>query len=177
MPDDPERTLEAAGAALRATVAGIREALIARAAIKGEFRIEQTMVRAQGNNPLKFSADDDDAMAAFLGIGRRRAMPGAQAVAEALRDMRLHELATVSAMQAAVRALVAEFNPDGIEKGVEGGFAVLPAQRKARAWDAFEALHARVSQALSDDFESVFGRAFARAYEQALRDAQQEDRP
>ena len=44
---------------------------------------------------------------------------------------------------------------------------LLPAQRKARAWDAYEALHARTVQALADDFDSVFGKAFARAYERA----------
>jgi len=40
-----------------------RPSLIARATTKGEFRIEQTIIRAEGNNPLKFSANDDDALA------------------------------------------------------------------------------------------------------------------
>ena len=171
-PPDPVRTMEGLGQAVRAMVAGLRQAMIARASIKGEFRIEQTMVRASGNNPLKFSAGDDDALAALLGLGRRTDMAPAAAVADALRDMRLHELATVAAMQSAVRAMLAEFAPDKLAKQTEqGGFNVLPAQKKARQWDAFEAHHARVTQALSDDFDSVFGKAFARAYEQALRDA------
>jgi predicted component of type VI protein secretion system len=41
-------------------------------------------------------------------------------------------------------------------------------QKKARAWDAFVRLHKDVTQALSDDFDSVFGKAFARAYEEAI---------
>ena len=32
------------------------------------------------------------------------------------------------------------------------------------------AKHAAVTRALSDDFDSVFGKAFARAYEQALHE-------
>ncbi|WP_158745851.1 type VI secretion system-associated FHA domain protein TagH [Acidisphaera sp. L21] len=171
-PPDPVRMMEAVGATLRATVAGIRETLIARASIKGEFRIEQTLVRASGNNPLKFSAGDDDAMAALLGIGRRNTMAPDRAVTEAMRDMRLHELATMSAMQAAIRTLLGKFDPATIEKTVEANaLDKLPGQRRARAWDAFSALHQQVSHALSDDFDSVFGKAFARAYEQALRDA------
>ena len=171
-PPEPVRTMERVGQAVRAMVAGLRQAMIARASIKGEFRIEQTMVRASGNNPLKFSAGDDDALAALLGLGRRTDMAPAAAVADALRDMRLHELATVAAMQSAVRAMLAEFAPDKLAKQTEqGGFNVLSAQKKARQWDAFEAHHAKVTQALSDDFDSVFGKAFARAYEQALRDA------
>ena len=50
----------------------------------------------------------------------------------------------------------------------QGGMAVLPAQRKARAWDAFETRHAATVQALADDFDSVFGKTFAYAYERAL---------
>ena len=98
-PENAETTMRALGAAFRATVSGIRQALIARASIKGEFRIEQTMIRARGNNPLKFSADDDDALSALLGTGRRMDMKPDAAVADALRDMRLHELATMAAMQ------------------------------------------------------------------------------
>jgi type VI secretion system FHA domain protein len=170
-PEDPVRTMEALGEVLRATVAGLRQTLIARLSVKSEFRIEQTMIRASGNNPLKFSADDDDALAALLGIGRRNTMPPAAAVTEALSDIRLHELATVAAMQQAVRALLARLDPPALERqAASGGFGKLLSQGKARAWDAFVALHTEVSQALSDDFDSVFGKAFARAYEQALRD-------
>jgi type VI secretion system protein ImpI/type VI secretion system protein len=174
---DPERMLEAMGAALRATVAGVRETMIARASIKGEFRIEQTMIRSSGNNPLKFSAGDDDALAALLGAGGRKSMPADQALAEALSDIRLHELATMSATQTAIRALLALLAPATIEKDTDkGGLAVLPAQKKARAWDAFEAAHAKITGALSDDFDSVFGKNFARAYEQSLRELQDHGR-
>lgn len=171
-PADPGALLEELGRAFRVLVGGLRRTLMARAAIKGEFRIEQTMIRSGGNNPLKFSADDDDALAALLGAGRRVDMTAAAAIADALRDIRLHELASMAAMQAAVRALLGEFDPAALKRAAEqGGLALLPAQRRARAFDAFEALHARISAALADDFDSVFGKSFARAYEAALRDA------
>jgi type VI secretion system FHA domain protein len=166
---DPEKTLERIGAALRASVNGLRQTLMARASIKDEFRIEQTMIRPSGNNPLKFSLDDDDALATLLGIGRRGGMPAEEAIAEAFDDLRMHELATISAMQAAVRVLLAQFAPEIIEQKAGGGaLQIHPAQKKAKAWDAFGQLHKSVTQALSDDFDSVFGKAFARAYEQAI---------
>jgi len=168
-PTDPVAAMEALGAAFRAVVGGLRQAMIARAAIKGEFRIEQTIIRSRGNNPLKFSADDEDALAALLGIGRHSDMDAVAAVSDALRDIRLHELATVAAMQSAVRALLAEFDPARLRQAAEhSALRVMTAQRKADAWDAFEALHARITQALMDDFDSVFGKAFARAYERAI---------
>ncbi len=166
---DPEKTLERIGAALRASVNGLRQTLMARASIKDEFRIEQTMIRPSGNNPLKFSLDDDDALATLLGVGRRGGMPADEAIAEAFDDLRMHELATISAMQAAVRVLLAQFDPETIEQKAGGGaLQIHPAQKKAKAWEAFAQLHKRVTQALSDDFDSVFGKAFARAYEQAI---------
>lgn len=168
-PIDAAATMEALGAAFRAFVSGLRQAMIARAAVKGEFRIEQTVIRSRGNNPLKFSADDDDALGALLGVGRHTDIEPAEAISEAMRDIRLHELATMAAMQMAVRALLAEFEPAKLRQSAgQGALTLLSAQRKASAWDAFEALHARVSQALLDDFDSVFGKAFARAYERAL---------
>jgi type VI secretion system FHA domain protein len=157
------------GKAFRALVSGLRAVLIARATIKGEFRIEQTMIRARGNNPLKFSANDDDALTALLGVGRRTDMEPAAAIEDSLRDLRLHEVAVMAAMQVAVRTVLDELSPDKIRAGTDqGGMAVLPAQRKARAWDAFEARHSTIVRALVDDFDSVFGKSFARAYERAL---------
>jgi type VI secretion system protein ImpI/type VI secretion system protein len=169
---DPAAAMERFGAAFRAFVCGLRQAMIDRAAIKGELRIEPTQIRSRGNNPLKFSADDDDALAALLGAGRRTEMSAVEAVNEALRDLRLHELATFAAMQSAVRTLLAEFDPVKLrQSGERGGLDLVQMQRKARAWDRFEALHAKVTQALADDFDSVFGKAFARAYETALTEA------
>jgi type VI secretion system FHA domain protein len=167
-PENPVAAMRSLGAAFRATVGGIRQALIARSSIKGEFRIEQTMIRARGNNPLKFSADDDDALSALLGVGRRTDVTPEAAIADALRDMRLHELATVAAMQGAVRALLAGLDPAKLLAEATGG--MIPAQKKAKAFEAYEKLHENVTRALADDFDSVFGKAFARAYETALRD-------
>jgi len=83
----------------------------------------------------------------------------------------MHELATVSAMQAAIRALLAQFAPEAIEgKATSRALQIHPAQKKAKAWEAFVQQHKSVNQALHDDFDSVFGKAFARAYEQAIEE-------
>ena len=170
---DPAAAMLELGKAFRNLVTGLRAVLIARAAIKNEFGIEQTLIQARGNNPLKFSAGDDDALDALLGAGRRTDMAPHEAVAEALRDIRLHELASMAAMQVAMRSLLERLDPAKLRAQAEqgGAMALLPAQRKARAWDAYEVLYSRTHQALADDFDSVFGRAFARAYERALHEA------
>ena len=166
-PRDPERSLLALGSAFRAMITGLREVQRARRTVRGGFRIAQT---AWTENPLKLAVNEDDALEALLGAGRRSAMPPARAVEEVLKEIVLHEVATVAAMQEAVRTLLASLSPDKLREIAEqgAGLTVLPAQRKARAWDTYEATHARVTAALQDDFDSVFGRAFARAYERVM---------
>ncbi|MBO1326505.1 type VI secretion system-associated FHA domain protein TagH [Acetobacter sp. TBRC 12305] len=178
-PADPQALMGEIGATFRAMVSGLRQALIARATIKGEFRIEQTMIRARGNNPLKFSAHDDDALCALLGLGRRVDMRPDVAVGDTLRDMRLHELATMAAMQDGVRAVMARLDPARLRASADeaGGMALLPAQKKARAFDSFEKEYRTVTNGLADNFDAVFGQAFARAYETALQDIQDRGTP
>lgn len=175
-PADPAAAMQALGAAFREVVVGLRRVMMARREIKTEFRIETTGILPHGNNPLKFSTGDDDALAALLGVGRRSEMTAVDAVAQALNDIRLHELASLAAMQSAVRALLAELEPGKLSRAAgEGGLNLLSAQRKARAWDAFEARYARLSHALADNFDSAFGKAFALAYERALADVAARD--
>jgi type VI secretion system protein ImpI/type VI secretion system protein len=92
--------------------------------------------------------------------------------------MRLHEIATVAAMRSAVQSLLARFEPSKLRLAAEqGGLNLVPLQKKSRAWDAFELLYAQTAQALADDFDNAFGRAFARAYELALREAAAKEPP
>lgn len=174
---DPDATLRTLGAGFRALVSGLRQMLMARAAIKCEFRIDQTMIRATGNNPLKFSADDDDALAGLLGTGRQAGMAPDRAISEVLRDMRRHELAVASAMQRAVRDVLCELDPaPALEKARGGLFRNLLGGRKRRAWDDHCDRYSQVVAALSDDFDSSFGKAFVRAYETAMAEIASQDR-
>ncbi len=167
-PEAPEATMEALGAAFRAMVAGLRATMIARADVKSSFRIEQTRIQRRGNNPLKFAADDDDALLGLLDPARRGVEPRA-AITEALRDLRLHELASVTAMQAAAHALVQSLAPAAVDAALpHRPVDRWPRGRRARLWSAAVAHHARIEAALADDFDSAFGRAFALAYEEAM---------
>jgi type VI secretion system protein ImpI/type VI secretion system protein len=163
-PGDPAAQLAALGGALRAAVAGLRSLLIARADVKREFRIEQTMLRAAGNNPVKFAATDAQAIAA-LASGQ-----GAQAIEETVADLTAHQVASLAATQAAAKALLARLSPLGLEtlEPAAGG-GLFGASREKRLWDAYKRLHQQVTDQFDDDFDSAFGKEFARAYEQASR--------
>ena len=169
-PAKPLQAMREAGAAFRAFVHGLRRVLIARAEVKSAFRIDQTMVRSRGNNPLKFAVSDDDALAALLGAGRRSDMGAADAVDGALNDIRLHELATMAAMQEAMTELLGKLDPVQFLAAAEGGF--LPAQKRARAYDLYESEFKKLREAFTEKFDDAFGRAFARAYERVIADLQ-----
>jgi type VI secretion system protein ImpI/type VI secretion system protein len=165
---DPATLMKGLGAAFRAFVEGLREVLITRATIKSEFRIEQTIIAARGNNPLKFSPTPEDALVAMLGRSRAFMAPEA-AVKDALDDIKRHELATMEAMQAAVRALLSRLDPAAIRAEAEagGGLSLLPAQKRARAFEIFEQRFAAALADLDDSSDGAFARAFAKAYEAA----------
>ena len=165
----PERALEQLGRAFRAYVVGLRRLMIARATVKGEFRIERTMIRPFGNNPLKFAADDDDAMAALLGIGRHVGMSAEQAIGDSLRDVLMHEMALTRAVERGIQHLMAELSPAQLEADTAGGgLDGVPGVRSGRLWNAYVARHARVAAGLTDSSAGTFGLAFARAYEAAI---------
>ncbi len=139
---------------------------MARTAIKGEMRIEQTMIRSTNNNPLKFSMTPDDAVLAMLSAGRPGYMPALTATKEAVDDIKTHELAVMVGVRSALEGLLRRFNPDALESRLAQGMlsSVLPAARKARLWDSFRDTYKSIASEAEDDFQAVFGREFAKAY-------------
>jgi type VI secretion system protein len=164
--DDPQATMRAAGQVFRVMVEGLRDVLMSRSAIKNEMRVEQTMLRAHNNNALKFSVTPEEAMAALLLPGRPGYMPALEAAREAFDDVRNHELAVMAGVQTALVSLLRRFDPDTLEQRLQKGVldAILPAARKARFWELFRSTYKDIAREAEDDFQSVFGREFARAY-------------
>jgi type VI secretion system protein ImpI/type VI secretion system protein len=160
---DPETALRTAGALLRASVAGVRALLIARGSVKREFRIEQTMLRVADNNPLKFAATDEQALASLIDPRS----PALWAMRESIDDLTLHQVAALAATQAAAKALLEKLAPADLEAEEPGGGGLFSGNREKRLWEAYKRRHAKLLEQFDDDFESAFGTAFARAYEQA----------
>lgn len=159
---ESDRVLRQAGMLLRTAVAGLRALLVARADIKREFRIEQTLLRNAGNNALKFAATDEAALCGLLSGA------GPDDLRETVRDLTAHQIATLAAMQAGARALLEKLSPAAISAG-DSGPGLLPGSQEKRLWDAYRTLHRKLSDQFDDDFDSAFGKEFARAYERAAK--------
>lgn len=147
----------------------MRQLLIARADVKREFRIEQTILRAAGNNPVKFAATVEAAMLGLLtGPGAASGIGNAAALRETVDDLNIHQVATLSATQAAARALLGRLAPEPLEAETSSG-GIIPGARERRLWESYKKLHRQMIDQFDDDFDSAFGKAFARAYEEASR--------
>jgi type VI secretion system FHA domain protein len=166
-----EQTMRAAGAVFRSLVEGLRETLMSRAAIKNELRVEQTMLRARDNNALKFSVTAEEAVAALLLPNRAGYKPPLDATREAFRDIQSHEMAVMAGVQTALVALLKRFDPATLESRLAPGRldSIIPSARRARIWELFCETYKDIAHEAEDDFQSVFGREFARAYDAQMK--------
>ena len=169
-PHEAKEIMGRVGRIMATTIDGLRDILMTRSALKSEMRVNRTMIQAQANNPLKFSVSKEQAIEAML----KPTTPGYQepeaAVAEALRDIKAHEIATMTGMEAALKDLLAQLGPDNLAARIEqkSGRISRFGSKKALYWDAYAAHYAEIANATETDFQSTFGKEFSRAYEEQI---------
>jgi type VI secretion system FHA domain protein len=170
-PPTPE-WMEHLGALLRAAAEGTLALLQSRAVAKRHMRAEGTHIAPRQNNPLKFAPDATEALTRML---QRDASPGfldpVAALQDAHHDLLVHQVAMVAGMRAAVFELFSRLGPEAAEnaQGPAHGISRLPLLRAAALWKRHRMQHAQLLEHLDDDFETIFGREFLRAYEAQSR--------
>jgi type VI secretion system protein len=173
---DPAAFMRDAGALLRAVTAGLTTTMMARSQFKSELRLGVTTIRRAENNPFKFSVSPEEAMERLLLRPNPAYMAPLDAAREAFDDIQAHEMAMIAGLRAALRALLARFEPSALEARLDtasGLDKLLPMARKSRYWDQFTQTYGQVAADAAEDFMQLFGEAFTRAYEdQILRLAQ-----
>ena len=124
------------------------------------------MINAGANNPLKFSISPEQAVEAMVKPTVRGYLPAEKAAEQALDDIKAHEVAMLTGMEAALKGVLARLNPALLTQKIEakGGFGGLFANRKAQYWETYEAIYAEISDQAENDFHELFAREFAKAY-------------
>lgn len=160
------------GQLLHEAASGTVDLLVARAAMKREVRAEATMIVARENNPLKFSPTAEAALQHLLSPPTRGFMPAAPAMRDAFDDLRAHQFGFVAGMRAALQGVLGRFDPEVLEGKLtqksSGLMSILPGSRKARMWEVFTEHYQHISTEAEDDFHSLFGKAFLKAYEEHI---------
>jgi FHA domain-containing protein len=139
--------------------------------LKREVKADVTMISTTRNNPLKFLPDAESALLQMFGSRIPGFMAPVEAMEDAFRDLRAHEVGMIAGMHAALSQVLQRFAPGELEKrlkppGVLEG--LLPNSREARLWQAFAEMYVDISREAQDDFQSLFGRAFLQAYEKEV---------
>jgi len=162
------------GQILRVVVSGLMDVLRSRQQIKDEFRMRMTHFRPADNNPLKFSANVDDALHNLL-VKRNAAYLGpVEAFEDAFEDLRNHQIAMLAGMRVAFESMLAQFDPDRMQEEFDRtSKGLVPA--KLRYWDLFRERRQDLIKDPETTFRRLFGEEFARAYEEQLKQLKDKD--
>jgi type VI secretion system FHA domain protein len=167
------------GRILRVVVGGVMDLLRARQQIKDELRMHQTQFQPADNNPLKFSANVEDALHNLL-IKRNAAyLAPVDAFSDAFEDLRDHQLAMLAGLRVAFEAMLADFDAERLEQRFDrqlkkGALLSMPA--KMRYWDAYRDMTRQMIEDAEGTFRKWFGEEFVKAYEEQLHRLETERR-
>ncbi|MBI3897445.1 MAG: type VI secretion system-associated FHA domain protein TagH [Gammaproteobacteria bacterium] len=172
------QTANMLGALLREATQGTLNLLLSRALVKREVRADRTMIAARENNPLKLSPNVEVALTHLL-VPQPGFMLPLPAMRDAHKDLCAHQFGVVAGMRAALSGMLSRFNPKQLaERLTRNNFieSLLPSKRKIRLWDLYEHLYSDVSREAEDDFHTLFGKEFLRAYEAQIEKLEQQDK-
>lgn len=162
-------TFAQAGNLLHRLVAGLVVMLEARARAKSQLGAQSTNLEFDGNNPLKFARSPELALTQLLNPPERGFMSSDRAVEDAFKDLQAHQMATLKAMQGALRATLDRFSPTAIRSRAEDGgllSKIIPAARDAALWAAYEKEFSGVAVGSDEAFMDMFAKEFRRAYDE-----------
>ncbi|WP_386069431.1 type VI secretion system-associated FHA domain protein TagH [Tahibacter sp. UC22_41] len=163
--------MEMLGRIVAAMTAGTIRLMHGRSSTKHEMRANVTIIATDGNNPLKFAPDGTAALTQLLGRGSPGFMPPLRAIEDAFDDLSAHQVGLLAGSRAAMYDVASMLGPErflaraGEKTGLE---TVMPAKHKARLWDLYENGYQEMVGEAREEFENLFQRAFARAYEQEI---------
>ncbi|MFT6986126.1 MAG: type VI secretion system protein [Psychromonas sp.] len=162
---------ETVGLLMRETMQGMMQVLKFRKKIKEEFRINVTTIQSIENNPLKFSANIEDAMENMFIKENNAYKAPVDAVKEGFQGIAEHQVAVVAGMQAAFRGMIERFNPTNLESRFEKykSLSLLSIGNKSKRWNAYKEYHRGLVDNLDDSFQHLFGYDFVQAYEDQMQ--------
>ena len=166
---DDAGTAALAGDLLRRLVSGLFVLLEARARAKSQMGAQGTSFSTDGNNPLKFARTPDQALLQLLNPPERGFQTADRAIEDSFKDLQAHQMATLRAMQGALRSTLERFSPSSIRARAKatGIMAkILPSARDAALWSAYEKEFGGVVQGSDEAFMDMFAKEFRRAYEE-----------
>lgn len=159
------------GYIMRESIMGLMQTLGFRKRIKEEFRINVTTIQPVENNPLKFSANLDDALENMFVKDNKAYMRPMDAVRESFQGISEHQIALLAGIQAAFRGMIERLDPEALEKRFEKyrKTGVIKVGQKGKNWESYKEFHQDLVNNMDNSFQYLFGYDFVQAYEEQLQ--------
>lgn len=159
------------GSLLREATQGTLDLLMARAMTKREVRADATIIVSRNNNPLKFSPDIAIALTHLVAPQGRGFLTPEDAMRDAYEDLRSHQFGFMAGLRAALADVLKRFDPAVLEQRLSKRTMLdnmLSINRRAKLWDLYTELYREIASEAEEDFHTLFGREFVRAYEEQV---------
>ncbi|KDE40876.1 Uncharacterized protein ImpI/VasC [Nitrincola lacisaponensis] len=175
---DPARVREAPfladrlGVLLKTFANGMIQTLATRSLVKGEFRLQQTMIQPTDNNPFKFSPTGREALNIVLFSESQAYQSGEKAIEESFADIQAHQLAMMSGVQEALFKLLNRLDPETLEQQFQRKprhLSGMPGMKKVNCWEEYKDFYEALKASMSDDLQGFFIKEFGMAYEDQLK--------
>ncbi len=170
----PAEIMRTAGSLLRLMVDGLTELLQERAHIKESFRISQTLIQREQNNPLKFSPGPAEALKYLLGNQTGAYLPAEDAVKASFDDLKQHHQAMHKAMGKALQDFMERLDPEELQSRFDQGLkrsSLLSGANKLKYWELYSECFHILTHHEEGRLPETFSEEFARAYEEEIRTA------
>lgn len=159
------------GESVNLLLTGLMDTLQKRADFKQSNRLLHTSFKRQENNPLKFSANFEDAIHNLYHRKSNSFLSSQRAIQEAFSDIDKHEKAMISGVHGAVKGVMQALNPDGFatnetDEGLfERWYSI---KKKANYWQHYESLFYELENELKQE-QPFYLDDFIKHYEASLK--------
>ncbi|MFL0799649.1 MAG: type VI secretion system-associated FHA domain protein TagH [Agarilytica sp.] len=169
--DDVDRIGGMIGELMPVIIDGMMQVLRSRASIKNEFRMNVTTIQPIENNPLKFSANAQEAIDNMFLRNSDAYMAPKQAFKEGFDGIGEHQVAIIAGIRAAFKSMMDRFNPGQLERQFDkqNKGVVLPGMQKNKYWNSYNDYYTGFIDNMENSFQYLFGDEFVQAYEDQLR--------
>ncbi|MHC0521298.1 type VI secretion system-associated FHA domain protein TagH [Vibrio harveyi] len=174
VPDEnSEQWFEQLGQSFSLMLLGLMETLHNRAEFKQNNRLNHTAFRKSENNPLKFSANLEDAIHNLYNRNTASFMRADIAIKEAFVDIENHEKALMKGVEGTVSSVMSLVEPSSIYSDAMSSDSflnkIIPARKYAQSWKRFEGIHYQLTDEIINKESPFYLEDFAKHYENALR--------
>lgn len=166
-PEERAEIARATGEMVRELANGLISLLNARKSLKTEFRMYETRIQPEENNPFKHFNVGELAIDEMLFARKGGFLPPPEAAREAFKDLQGHTMLTVAATQRAMRMLFESLSPETLAgEEDDGGLRLRGLGSRRGKFEAAKERHDR----LRADFDAVVRQTIAEAFVQVEED-------